>query len=217
MHTHKHVHVHFDIRPHDVRTAYPHSAVSSLSLRTLFTGAASAGEEDFPTAQDTGHRSTVRCASHHRLVVGSPHHGFLRHGCTRSGCRLGLPPLLHHFPEAITGGTLGLQREHLLHELVVGTICVGLGLCVLLRLQARLVCIAALLKICPHVHFLGWTLASKCATCAPGRVLPLGLLWRAVCVRGGPYAGTRAQRLPETWAAGQLQLDLEQVCPWWVC
>ena len=51
MHTHKHVHVHFDIRPHDVRTAYPHSAVSFLSLSTLCTGAAYAGEEAFPTAQ----------------------------------------------------------------------------------------------------------------------------------------------------------------------
>ena len=194
MHTHKHVHVHFDIRPHDARTAYPHSAVSSLSLRTLYTGAAYAGEEAFPTAQDT-------CASHHRLVVGSPHHGFLRHGCTRSGCRLGLP-LLHHFPEAITGGTLGLQREHLLHELVVGTICVVLGLCVLLRLQARLVCIAALLKICPCAR--SWVDAGleMCHLCPWPRTASWASLACLVWL-GDPNGGTLSKRAAAAWAAGQ--------------
>ena len=72
-------------------------------------------------------------ASHHILVVGSPRHGLIYR------CPLGLP-LLRRTLEPILGGALGLQGDHILHGLVVGTIlCIGLGLCVLLLLQLSLV------------------------------------------------------------------------------
>ena len=130
-------------------------------------------------------------ASHHRLVVGSPLHGLIRR------CPLGRP-LLHRTLEPILGGALGLQGDHLLHELVVGTVlCIGLGLCVLLLLQLSLVCSAPLLKICHQAQCLWWPLASKCANCAPGLVLSLGFLWCAGCVLGIQMQAHSQGELPQ--------------------
>ena len=151
-------------------------------LEALYTGESS--------PQDTGHWSrnppvvTWTLETGHWRVVSSGHsagHCTLESRLLRTLdtlCRPGLP-LLHHSQEAITGGTTDLQGKHLLHELVVGTICVGLGLRGLLHMQLSLVCLPLLLESWFPVELLWWAPASECATCAPGLVLSLGLLWCA--------------------------------------
>ena len=174
----------------------PNSATASLPV---CLGHSSPTMIDLPeeSAGGTVHWRIVS-SGHWTLEQAAALCGFNSHGCTLFLCRPGLP-LLHHSQEAITGGTVGLQGKHLLHELVVGAICVGLGLCGLLHMQLSLVCLPSLLESWLPVKFLWWAHASKCATCAPGLVLSLGLLWCAGtgCVWKIPLQAHSQGELPQ--------------------